>query len=307
VKKHHLITAWISLIILLVATVVVQAETTGIPATDYETQAVQFVDDLGVKYGNKTVKNKARVVNNEYFTEIAFGNIPNHVPIRILGRHPALPLGTYTDFSGLGVTAIPIPGSAIAMEIVSDNVQDINTSGTGAWQVKVYGLGAGYIEQSETVDLNGTTAVDLASTYLRINHLVVVATGSGGFTAGTITLRADGAGTAYSNIVAGDNLSRQGLFTVPADKTALILSWAGGVIGKESEIQLLANHDPMSTNGMQDAFVEHDARISKDTSQFVRYVLPIKIPEKTDIKIRGQVTSGTAGIATTRVELFYED
>ena len=114
--------------------------------------------------------------------------------------------------------------SAQALEIVSSDVND-TAAGTGARTVEVQGLDSDYGVQTETVTLNGTTAVDLTNTYLRVFRLKVLTAGSGGENAGIITLRLDGAGATVGQITAANNQSLMAVYTIPAGKTALMTSY----------------------------------------------------------------------------------
>jgi hypothetical protein len=82
----------------------------------------------------------------------------------------------------------------------SSSVNDTNAAGTGARQVRItfYTLTAdGTIAGPfiETVNLNGTTAVPTVNTNIAlIEKMEIVAAGSGGVAAGTITLTVDNAG-----------------------------------------------------------------------------------------------------------------
>lgn len=93
--------------------------------------------------------------------------------------------------------------------VVSTSTSDVNSTGTGAWKVTIT-----YYDQSyngpftETVTLNGTTAVNTVGTNICfIEKIVVSAVGSGGVTVGTINLQSTtaGGGTTIWSIQAGDN------------------------------------------------------------------------------------------------------
>ena len=61
------------------------------------------------------------------------------------------------------------PTVAQQMEVVSSSADDVSTS-TGAWTVKIWYLDSSYNEKTETVTLNGTTAVPTKATDIyRIN------------------------------------------------------------------------------------------------------------------------------------------
>lgn len=120
--------------------------------------------------------------------------------------------------------------SATLVEAVSDSAND-TSAGTGARTIQIWGLDASYAEQTETITLNGTTAVDSASTYIRVFRAKVLTAGSGGTAAGTITIRVDGAGSTVAEIPVGYNQTEMAVYTVPAGKTAYIFKVYGSATG----------------------------------------------------------------------------
>lgn len=141
-----------------------------------------------------------------------------------------------TIWPGGGVLAFP--SAAAATTIVSSSASD-TSAGTGARTVIVEGLLAGYVANSETVTLNGTTPVSLASNYLRINRVSVASAGSGLTNAGTLTVAVGGV---TANLVAiGKSISQSAIFSIASDYQKALLvhlflntaSGAGGALDFE--------------------------------------------------------------------------
>ena len=103
--------------------------------------------------------------------------------------------------------------SAASIDISSGAAAD-TAAGTGAREITIFGLDGNFVEQSETIALNGTSAVNPTKNYLRIHRAFCGAAGSGGENAGLITI-ADGTGT-FAVIPAGDGQTQQATYTVPA-------------------------------------------------------------------------------------------
>jgi len=147
--------------------------------------------------------------------------------IFINGRNPDI------DTASVPEDLIPQGGvytfqtTAQSLEVLSSSAADA-AAGTGARTILVSGLDADYREISETVILNGVTVVPLTLTYLRVNSVIVVTAGSGLTNAGTITVRVASGGTTLSVIEIGFGLAHQGIYTVPADHTLIILSMLSG-------------------------------------------------------------------------------
>jgi len=133
--------------------------------------------------------------------------------------------GVYTGF----------PDSTLeAVEVVSDSANDAS-AGTGARTIRITGLDANYVAQSETITLNGVTPVDSIGTYRRVNTATIVTAGSGGVNAGVITIRHT---TTTSNVflamVAGRNQTNSAGYTVPAGHTAHMRKIHGAIRGGTS-------------------------------------------------------------------------
>ena len=163
----------------------------------------------------------------EFELEVVKGNVPRHELVHKFGRN-----------SAVGTSLVPItssgvyrtPTSAVALELVSDSVNDA-AAGSGARTVEVIGLGSDWAEQSETVTMNGTSAVALSNSFTRVYRMRVLTSGtyatqSAGSHSSTITLRESGAGQTWATIsnIDGFGLGQSliGAISIPAGKRALI-------------------------------------------------------------------------------------
>lgn len=94
--------------------------------------------------------------------------------------------------------------------------------GTGARTIIVEGLDANFLEQQETVFLNGVTPVALQNTYIRVNRAFVVLVGSTGVNEGLITVRVVSGAVVQITIPADEGQSQAANFTVAANKNISI-------------------------------------------------------------------------------------
>ena len=143
--------------------------------------------------------------------------------------------------SGVGTAFKPVttsqtyqtPTTAQALEIVSDSTDDNGATsplGVGALSVKIYGITAwDAAETIETVTLNGTTAVALVNSWLRIYRVKVDSSGAyASQTAlthdSTITIQGTGGGDIWAQITSLDGVglaqSEIAVYSVPAGKLA---------------------------------------------------------------------------------------
>lgn len=170
------------------------------------------------------------VFTKDFLIEVANGNVPGYSYVQKAGARAAVG-ATITPITSAGV--YQTPSTLTSLEMVStDNTNDIG-GGTGALTVTVTGLGTGWTELSETVTLNGTTAVALANQYYRIYDMYVASSGTYGTASApshnsTITLQVSGAGAVWATIIPdgsfglGDALIA--CYTVPLGKTAYLIS-----------------------------------------------------------------------------------
>jgi len=164
----------------------------------------------------------------DYMFEAAKGNIEGASIIQKFGHSDSI--GTTLAVVSEG-NIYQTPTTATALEIVSSDANDTD-GGSGAQTVTVYGLGADWKEQSETVTMNGTTAVALTKSYTRIFRAYVTtsgtyATATAGSHAGEITIRTSGAGASWALIkVNGLALGQTeiGVYTIPKGKTGYLVS-----------------------------------------------------------------------------------
>jgi hypothetical protein len=142
--------------------------------------------------------------------QVARGQITWHEPLNLFGNTTALgstafgPL--WEGLTGAG-GAYAYPGSAVVMTLASSSASDT------AVVIRVIGLGAGYVLQTEDVALNGTTGVLTTKSFLRINKMETLS----GNAVGNVTA-VNGAVT-YAKITAGNGDTQMSLYTVPAGYT----------------------------------------------------------------------------------------
>jgi len=148
----------------------------------------------------------------DFLLEVSKGNIPGHAMFRWTASNPA-ESNRYT-----------FPTAGATMTISSADAND-TSAGTGARTVKVDFLDSTYAEFSETLTLNGQTAVSTSSSdCFRVNTMTVLTAGTGKVNAGKVYV---GTGTVtsgvpaniFGTIVADEGASSSGFYTVPLGKT----------------------------------------------------------------------------------------
>lgn len=135
------------------------------------------------------------------------GKVVDVRPVFVFGFNPDVQATEETIWDHGG--AYTYPASATQMTISSSD------AGTNA-VVSIVGLGAGYVEQTELITLNGQTPVTTAKSYLRINGMSALSgTVADSIYLGTGVVTAGVPATVYARIINGNNRTEAGLYTVP--------------------------------------------------------------------------------------------
>jgi hypothetical protein len=234
-----------------------------------------------------TVRSITQVGKYEPFElQVARGQITGHESVFQFGQAPTVTT-QQTLWVGSGVYAFP--SAATVMKVSSSSANDA-AAGTGARTVNVVGLDASYNEISETVTLNGQTAVNTVNSFLRINDFYVLTAGSGNTAAGTLyvgvgTVTTGVPATVYSQIQTAYNAQSQAVYTVPAGYTAYVSSYTftsncGTANVTQSGFLFVYYNASLIPS------IEATARFNAGSSFDRHFDYPLAIPEKSDLDMR---------------------
>jgi hypothetical protein len=218
---------------------------------------------------------------------------PSYKQIYKFGNNPAVGNTLETIWSQGGIYAYP--ASASTMTVSSSDTND-TSAGTGARTVTISGLNGSYVETSETITLNGQTAVTTVNSYIRMNRAFVLTAGSGGQNAGVIYV---GTGTVttgvpanvFTTISIGTNQTLQSFWTVPANYTAYLYQTnisTGNSSNTKASLRVSLVARPFGG-----VFNTKELIALIDGDHIQSYVFPIKYTEKTDIEFRAISSSGS--------------
>jgi hypothetical protein len=226
--------------------------------------------------------------------QVARGQITMHSNFCQFGINTNVAQSAETVWIGSSVYSFPAAASVIK---VSSSSADDTSAGTGARTVFVEGVDGSYEPVSETVIMNGQTAVNTTNSYLRINKIFVLTAGSGGASAGTIYA---GTGTVTAGVPAvvvnqtgsASNESESAFYTVPAGYTGYIyrytVSSGNSTANTYSTFQLRVR--PLGgVFGTKSYLILPGAGLFECEA-----AIPNAFPEKCDIEVRGFTSAGTA-------------
>ncbi len=148
---------------------------------------------------------------------------PGRTSIERVGINTDVDTGTVPeDICGTSGVHAGFASSAELVTVVSSSANDA-AAGTGARTVTIYGLDSNWIEQSETITLNGVSLVDSVNSYLRVFKMEVATVGSGGVNAGAISI-AQKVTTAniFLVVAAGLNKEMSSQYTIPANRRGFL-------------------------------------------------------------------------------------
>ena len=171
------------------------------------------------------------------------------------------------------------------MTVSSSSAND-TSAGTGARTIVVQGLDANYNEVSETVTMNGQTAVTMTAAFLRVNYAYVATAGSGNSAAGDIyigtgTVTTGVPATVYDIIKLDYNVTTTGSYTIPAGYTGYVSQglFSTGQASGSTQVQ-----GRLMTRGTDNS--RRTAAITTLNNGVADYMFeyPLAIPEKTTVE-----------------------
>ena len=181
--------------------------------------------------------------------QVARGQIQGHSVVRVFGYNPDVDTSEESVWPNGGT--VPHPTTASVLKISSTSANDA-AAGTGARTVFIGGVDGNFNIVSETVELDGQTAVNTVNEYLYVNEFYVLTVGTGGANAGAINA---GAGVVtggvpavlYDEIAAGFNQRTTAHYCVPAGYVGYMtegIFTAGQASGSTGVTGFLKQHGP---------------------------------------------------------------
>jgi hypothetical protein len=236
--------------------------------------------------------------SEDFALQTARGQVPGHKAFCQFGINTAV--GTSNETVWIGSNLYTFPAAASILKVSSSSASD-TAAGTGARTILIEGLNAAYEAVSETVSLNGQTAVNTTNSYLRVNKMIVLTAGSGGTSVGNIYAGTGDVTDGVPAVVVNQtgvlaNETESGFYSVPAGHTAFINMWTmssgnttpdewtrftlrirpfGGVFGIKAQYHIAAS-------GIYEC----------------KAAYPLPIPEKADLEVLAATSDGSASVST---------
>lgn len=231
--------------------------------------------------------------------DIAAGRVAGAKAVHVTGRNGDIDNAREDIWESGGSYVFP-PDAGIQMRVVSTSAADDGSpEGTGARTADIHYLDANGAEAEETVTMNGVSAVSTAATNIRrVNDFHVKTVGSGGVSAGVISLQNVAGTVTYASIDTGNNKVRQAIYSVPAGCRLYITNvWGGaGVVSGQHylDMSLRTTSDFVGDELTPGVFQHKVNWISQDGTSSLDFEVPIVIPALADVKISAVSDSGAA-------------
>ena len=248
---------------------------------------------------SREVSSISRVGTSEPFDlQVARGQVAFHETQFKFGFNPDIDDSLETIWAEGGLYSYL---SAASVLKISSSSTDDTSAGTGARTITISGLDANYDEISESVTLNGQTAVNTTQSFLRVFRMIVNTAGSGGQNAGVIyagtgTVTSGVPANKYGTIAVGDNQTLMCFWTVPRGYTAYLyqvdISMNTEVANKYGTVSIVARPEGGVFN-VKDKFALSQDIIHQEFKH------PIKFAEKTDLEVRAIASSSNADLAVS--------
>lgn len=237
----------------------------------------------------------------DYHTQVSRGEVPNHTVVHKFGMNPNVS-ATFVPICSSGFYRTPTNNTAL--EIVSSSTDD-TSAGTGARQITYEGVaisGSDLVVVTNTVTLNGTSAVNLPDSLFRLYRWHVSQSGTyasqtSGSHAGTLTIREQGGGSIWSTITTtgfARSQSQIGAYTVPTGCTAYVNRISFSVeLDKSADILMFKRNNVLNTTAPFDAMRLVTEMNSASGASSFDLQTPIKIEQETDFGFLGRFKSNT--------------
>lgn len=123
--------------------------------------------------------------------------------------------------ASFGGAFTPLTSASTLTIVSSSTADDGDPGGTGAQTIRVTGIDANRDSVVEDFTMDGTSNVVSTSTWLGINRVVVLTSGSGDTNAGTITITATTGGATQATIPVGESVTQQLIYFTPRNHQSL--------------------------------------------------------------------------------------
>ena len=240
----------------------------------------------------------------DFYLAVAKGDFTGYSNVSKFGYNPTVGSGNYESIWE-GSNAYPWMSAADQLEVLSSDAND-TSAGTGARTVELQGLDSSWNILTETVTMNGTSAVTTTGSFLRIFRARVVTAGTSLRNEGEITIRDQDTSTTRAlitnGVTDGNGQTLMAVYTIPAGKTGYIININVSSAKDQEQTYRLMSRDNTVANAAWN--VKEFLTGRGGFSDWKKYAIN-KATEKTDLDF--QVISNSTSSAAGGFELILVD
>lgn len=232
-----------------------------------------------------------------FYLEVASGKIEGHSYISKFGQNNAMALNTSEDIWDVGGD-YPYPSNNTAP---MTHVDSSSASDTGLVEIQGLDIGGNAVTQTKT--LNGTTKAVLTTPLWRVFRIKNVGTST---FIGTVQVVNSADNVTYAQVAIGNNQTLMAIYTIPKGKTGYLVKGTASLAGLTNAYNI-AGEVFMRPYGQVFQLKNTFGVNSTGSSYFGHeYLIPLKITERTDIKVRG-MSSKADGVLNATFEVLLID
>lgn len=240
----------------------------------------------------------------DHTLEIARGNVPGMTHTNKFGMNEDIDSANREviwEFGG----DYTFLDAAETLSVVSTDVDDDgDPGGAGGRTLEIMGLDTNWDVQTETITLNGQTAVVTSASFLRTYRMIVRSAGATGGNEGVLTATSTSTLIVQATIPnSGDihNQTSMAVFSVPRNTTAYITSYYGSLnaLGPGQAADPASDVELVVRPFGEVFQIKHEIGITREGSnEFQQFFFPyLIIAGKSDIKVSAHVTDDNSIIS----------
>lgn len=228
------------------------------------------------------------------YLDISKGNVTGHNCVYKFGKNPDVSTtvfdtiwsigGEYTGFNATGAETVTIASTSANDTLL----------GTGLQTIRLYGLDANGLEQTEDVEMNGIAGATSTKEFLRLSTARGLSGGTLQHNEGDITIRQSiSTAIIFAVMPATYNSTMAAVYTVPSNKTGYILAQSTSIANKNAasvavRLQIRQPGNLFTVNG--------EAAINSQGTGFIerKFTVPPKLPPMTDVFIEANASASVA-------------
>ena len=217
--------------------------------------------------------------------QVARGLVKYHSTVNIYGLQAVVTTAYIPVWEN--ASAYTYPASATTMHLASSVNTGADKTGT---TVLIQGLDSNYDIISETLTLNGTTAVVTVNSYLRINSMSVSSVTSSTMPTGVITLKDLTDTTTYAQINTSIGRTQMAIYTVPAGYTFYLSRIDAYTSANGSSADYISYRNFSTTSGGVSSLSQ---QAPFTNTYHAQRVMPRAFAEKTDIQLQARTSANS--------------